>query len=261
MSDSYQNRHDFGRKQVTGELVNDVALPPWALDDPSLFIHRHREALESDIVSRQLPAWIDLTFGYKQREPSAYNCFHPLSYRGGVDLENIEDEGEKAASTAIIHNFGQTPLQIFRTPHPHKFLSGIPSLSLNVRFGVAEQWQLLTRSIMPISETTSPIHDVIESNVPEIKPSCQQKYRLVVPGTLLSVQYGFVDQSLRVYYQETGASVARVSDLIKASLCWFADREYRPSCLSRGSQFPTPYSHRQLSSSRRQNKGSSPHGG
>ena len=176
-------------------------------------------------------------------------------------MENIEDEGEKAASTAIIHNFGQTPLQIFRTPHPHKFLSGIPSLSLNVRFGVAEQWQLLTRSIMPISETTSPIHDVIESNVPEIKPSCQQKYRLVVPGTLLSVQYGFVDQSLRVYYQETGASVARVSDLIKASLCWFADREYRPSCLSRGSQFPTPYSHRQLSSSRRQNKGSSPHGG
>jgi hypothetical protein len=132
-----------------------------------LFVHRHREALESDYVTRHLPAWIDLTFGYKQRDPASFNCFHPLSYRGAVDLENMSDEGEKAASTSIIHNFGQTPAQIFRGPHPHRFLSGRSELPLNTRFGVAEQWQLLLRSILPITETTTPIDDITEPSSDE----------------------------------------------------------------------------------------------
>ena len=193
---------------MSGDSVNDVILPPWALGDPLLFVHRHREALESDIVSRHLPYWIDLTFGYKQREPASFNCFHPLSYRGAVDLESMEDEGEKAASTAIIHNFGQTPLQIFRQPHPHRFLSGRASLPVGVRFGVAEQWQLLLRSILPITESTTPIDSVVDPLVPEGKPIPQQRHRLRVPGTQLSVQYGFTDESLRVYYQDATPRVS-----------------------------------------------------
>jgi hypothetical protein len=199
----FQNHHDFGKKQVSGDTVDNVILPPWAHNDPSLFIHRHREALESDYVSRHLPQWIDLTFGYKQRDPNSYNCFHPLSYRGAIDLENLSDEGEKAASTAIIHNFGQTPLQIFRTAHPHRFLSGRSELPINMRFGAAEQWQLLLRSILPITETTTPIEAIVEPVNEESKPTPQQRHRLVVPGhALLSVQFGFTDDSLRIYYQE-----------------------------------------------------------
>nr|XP_019045287.1 hypothetical protein I302_05676 [Kwoniella bestiolae CBS 10118]OCF24217.1 hypothetical protein I302_05676 [Kwoniella bestiolae CBS 10118] len=198
------NHHDFGRKQTSGDRVDAVALPPWALDDPMLFVHKHREALESDYVSRNLSYWIDLTFGYKQRDPSALNCFHPLSYRGAIDLENITDEGEKAASTAIIHNFGQTPLQIFKQPHPHRYVGGRSTLPLSVRFGVAEHWQLLFRSILPISEAAVPIDDIVPPHGVDTRPKSTQKFRLVVPGhPHLSLQYGFTDGSIRVYYQES----------------------------------------------------------
>jgi hypothetical protein len=206
-----QNRHDFGRKQGSGDSVDNVILPPWALNDPALFIHRHREALESEFVSKHLHTWIDLTFGWKQRDPASFNCFHPLSYRGAVDLETIADESEKAASTAIIHNFGQTPVQIFKMPHMHRIPGGRSSLPAGQRFGVAEQWQLLIRSILPITETTSPIHDLVPASLPDMKPTTQMRNRIVVPQTQLSVQFGFVDDSMRIYYQDSPISLPRVS--------------------------------------------------
>lgn len=213
VAEAEQNHHDFGKKQASGDTVDNVALPPWALNDPTLFVHRHREALESDYVSRNLPHWIDLTFGWKQRDSASFNCFHPLSYRGAIDLESIQDESEKAASTAIIHNFGQTPEQIFKAPHPHRFLSGRNTLPVGQRFGVAEGWQLLLRSILPITETTMPIDDLVEmsSAGADAKPTTRQKFRLDVPGTFLSVQYGFTDESLRVYYQDPTAAFPRVN--------------------------------------------------
>ncbi len=42
------NAHDFGKRQASDEIVNDVELPPWALGDPLLFIHRMREVCEPD---------------------------------------------------------------------------------------------------------------------------------------------------------------------------------------------------------------------
>lgn len=209
MAADRQNRHDFGRRQV-GEAVDDVELPPWAMGSPMLFTHRHREALESDYVSKHLASWIDLTFGYKQRDPASYNCFHPLSYRGAVDLDNMSDESEKAASTAIIHNFGQTPLQIFKTPHPHRYVGGRSELPVGKRFGVAEQWQLLLRSIVPVIESGTPIDDIIEPAIEEMRPVTQRKCRLVVPGhPFLSLQYGFTDDSIRIYTQDTIPRVGR----------------------------------------------------
>lgn len=206
------NHLDLGKKQVTGDEVNDVALPPWAMDDPSLFVHWNREALESDYVSRHLPAWIDLIFGFKQRDPSAFNCFHPLSYRGAVDLDAMTDEGEKAASTAIIHNFGQTPRQIFKAPHPQRVVGssnpGADRLPVGTKFGVAEHWQLMFRSALPVVESKYPIHHIDPRG--NDKPSVQQEHRLPVPEhTNLSLQFGFADDSMRVYCQETGQKVNR----------------------------------------------------
>lgn len=93
-------------QQGNGERIHDVKLPPWAKSDPLLFITINRkvriwsitlifridnlsQALESDYVSRHLPAWIDLIWGCKQRDPDALNVFHPLSYEGSIGAIQI----------------------------------------------------------------------------------------------------------------------------------------------------------------------------
>lgn len=115
------NDYDFGRRQSTGQKVDHVVLPPWAKGDPKIFIAKHREALESPYVSENLHHWIDLIFGYKQRGEAAVenlNVFHNLSYGGASDLDRITDANERAVTAGVIHNFGQTPHQVFTKPHP-----------------------------------------------------------------------------------------------------------------------------------------------
>ena len=115
------NDYDFGRRQSTGTKVDNVILPPWAKGDPKIFIAKHREALESPYVSENLHHWIDLVFGYKQRGEAAVenlNVFHHLSYAGSSDLDRITDANERAITAGVIHNFGQTPHQVFTKPHP-----------------------------------------------------------------------------------------------------------------------------------------------
>ena len=117
------NRYDFGKKESTGKAVNDVQLPAWAKDDPKIFITKQREALESPYVSEHLHEWIDLVFGYKQQGHAAIeatNVFHHLSYHGAKNLDEIEDPRERLAAIGIIHNFGQTPKQVFQKPHPSR---------------------------------------------------------------------------------------------------------------------------------------------
>jgi hypothetical protein len=61
---------------------------------------------------------------------------------------------------------------------------------------------------MPILESNARIYHILDP-VGDFRPAVQQQFRLVVPGhPSLSVQYGFADQSLRVYVQE---NVDRVS--------------------------------------------------
>ena len=118
-----QNGYDFGTRQGSGGTIDNVALPPWAKGDPKIFIAKHREALESDYVSQHLHQWIDLIFGHKQRGEAALeatNVFHHLSYHGAKDLDTIIDPVERLATIGIIHNFGQTPHQVFQRPHPAK---------------------------------------------------------------------------------------------------------------------------------------------
>ncbi|XP_036425659.1 neurobeachin-like protein 1 isoform X2 [Colossoma macropomum] len=115
-----QNAFDLGRLQISKERVNDVVLPKWA-KSPEDFIYKHRKALESEYVSAHLHEWIDLIFGYKQRGPAAVealNVFYYCTYEGAVDLDAITDEKERKALEGMISNFGQTPCQLLKEPHP-----------------------------------------------------------------------------------------------------------------------------------------------
>ncbi|CAL8082864.1 unnamed protein product [Calicophoron daubneyi] len=108
-----------------GNLVDDVEMPPWAKNSPRLFTLVCRAALESDYVTTLLPAWIDLTFGYQQtgkNAKEALNLYHPYTYFGAIDVDQIEDPIRAQAVEAMISNYGQTPKQLFRRrPHPSRF--------------------------------------------------------------------------------------------------------------------------------------------
>ncbi|EMD36591.1 hypothetical protein CERSUDRAFT_115625 [Gelatoporia subvermispora B] len=173
------NNLDFGIRQGTGERIHDVKLPPWAKQDPLLFIVMHRRALESDYVSEHLPKWIDLIWGCKQRDPESLNVFHPLSYEGTIDLDAITDDLEREATVGIIHNFGQTPRKIFNSPHPERMMHGISSLPLGTIYGVAEDYHLLSQRSKPVKDLgpSSPVHDLYVDVISERVIPCG-------PGTL-----------------------------------------------------------------------------
>jgi len=116
------NNFDLGILQGNKKRVHDVILPPWA-STPEEFISLHRKALESEHVSLNLHHWIDLIFGYKQKGPAAVealNVFYYCSYEGAVDLDSIKNEVEREAVEGMINNFGQTPRQLLKEPHPQR---------------------------------------------------------------------------------------------------------------------------------------------
>ncbi|KAJ7987343.1 hypothetical protein DPEC_G00325500 [Dallia pectoralis] len=109
---------DFGVRQ-NSERVNHVNLPPWARNDPRLFILIHRQALESDQVSQNLSHWIDLVFGVKQKGKAAVhaiNVFHPATYFG-MDVSSVDDPVQRRALETMIKTYGQTPRQLFSASH------------------------------------------------------------------------------------------------------------------------------------------------
>ena len=107
----------LGTRQ-NGSVVNDVELPPWSGGDARTFVRVHRQALEAPRVRAELAHWIDLVFGYKQKGTAALeacNVFHPATYPGEV---GGEDDVEQQARQTMVETYGQTPVQLFFSPHP-----------------------------------------------------------------------------------------------------------------------------------------------
>ncbi|OZJ02277.1 hypothetical protein BZG36_05064 [Bifiguratus adelaidae] len=219
------NRFDFGVKQGTGETIDSVVLPPWAKGDPLAFIQKHREALESDYVSANLHHWIDLIFGYKQQGPAAIenvNVFHHLSYEGAVDLDAITDPVEKTATIGIIHNFGQTPRQLFRRPHAAR-QSAISDPRILGHFPFETSLGILVESILPVRDLRRQVGDITIINDRLGVTANQQHF---VPGDgLRYIEWGFADNSMRLYSTETGKTFGVFENMhVEAISCaCFAD--------------------------------------
>lgn len=214
---------DFGKQSSTGERIHDVKLPPWARDDPLLFISLHRQALESDFVSRNLSDWIDLIWGYKQKDPESFNVFHPLSYEGAIDLDTITDPLEREATVGIIHNFGQTPRKLFTQPHPQRIMEGRTSLPLGTMFGIAEDYQLLSQSTKPLRNSLSgPVASLYVDTMSDRVLPCSDQMLHVPLYPHETVHWGSPDQSIRLHIDRTVAQVAEGAQCICAA---FADSE------------------------------------
>ncbi|KAH7063205.1 hypothetical protein B0J12DRAFT_641803 [Macrophomina phaseolina] len=189
------NGYNFGTKQVTGEKINDVVLPPWAKGDPEIFISKHREALESPYVTRNLHKWIDLVFGYKQQGDAAVeatNVFHYLSYHGAKDLDNIDDPVERLATIGIIHNFGQTPHQVFQKPHPPR---GDPQKPKRLDSG-AESLTRLPFTLLDAHESVASL----TYHPKQERILCSAAFRINIPPSYdRYMEWGFTDGSVRFY--------------------------------------------------------------
>ncbi|KAB2571271.1 Beige protein-like protein 1 [Lasiodiplodia theobromae] len=192
---SNMNGYNFGTKQVTGEKINDVALPPWAKGDPEIFIAKHREALESPYVTKNLHKWIDLVFGYKQQGDAAVdatNVFHYLSYHGAKDLDNIDDPVERLATIGIIHNFGQTPHQVFQKPHPPR---GDPQKPKRLD-GAADSLTRLPFTLLDAHESVASL----TYHPKQERILCSAAFRINIPPSYdRYMEWGFADGSVRFY--------------------------------------------------------------
>jgi hypothetical protein len=195
-----QNGYDFGVRQGNGGTIDTVQLPLWAKGDPKIFITKHREALESEYVSQHLHQWIDLIFGHKQRGEAALeatNIFHHLSYHGAKDLDTINDPVERLATIGIIHNFGQTPHQIFQRIHPPREDARYKLKKLDT------DAESLTRLPFPLAETHDRVTSLYWSSKHERLLSSGPFRINVGPAYDEYLVWGFIDGSVRFFATDT----------------------------------------------------------
>jgi hypothetical protein len=209
------NGYNFGVRQGNGGGIDNVQLPPWAKGDPKIFIAKHREALESPYVSRHLHQWIDLVFGSKQRGEAAIesvNVFHHLSYHGAKDLDNIVDPVERLATIGIIHNFGQTPHQVFSKPHQSREDSKNRILRLD------SSAEALTKLPFPLLESHERVASLIYSAKLD-RLLCATAFRLNIPPHYDKyLEWGFADRSVRFFFNDNQKPAGHFENLHQGQL-------------------------------------------
>jgi hypothetical protein len=201
-----KNNYAFGTT-ASGHELNHVQLPPWAKGSPEIFIAKHREALESPIVSMHLHRWIDLIFGYKQTGQSAVdslNLFHPYSYAGARNLDEVEDADTRKSMANIIHSFGQTPMQIFTKPHPSRDDFAHPHAGLDTVAQELKKPQMLFQ-IQDRVAHMSERYGKLQISGP---------FRLHIPPQHDKfMEWGFVDGSIRFFTDDGKKQIAMFEHL------------------------------------------------
>ncbi|RKO94777.1 hypothetical protein BDK51DRAFT_29155 [Blyttiomyces helicus] len=226
------NQFEFGTTQ-TGEVIDQVLLPPWAKGSPRLFIQKNREALESEYVSAHIHEWIDLIFGFKQQGEEAIkavNVFHYLSYEGAVNIDAIADPIERQATIGIIQNFGQSetlergivgkysesprkaPKQLFKKPHPARN----PPM-------VEPAYKLQKHADMLI-QTATPLRVYSGQPIGEIRLQGEKilaagKNSTMVPEGSKLVKWDFLDNSMRLCSIENAKLIGVFENMHVGHVC------------------------------------------
>uniref|UniRef100_A0A8C2BDK6 Neutral sphingomyelinase (N-SMase) activation associated factor n=1 Tax=Cyprinus carpio TaxID=7962 RepID=A0A8C2BDK6_CYPCA len=219
---------NLGRRQGGGRVEN-VELPPWA-SDPDDFLEKMRLALECQYVSEHLHEWIDLIFGYKQRGSeavAAHNVFHPFTYEGGVDCDSIEDPDQKIAMLTQILEFGQTPRQLFVTPHPQRItprfhnLSATPSLS-------SSELSPLSPSMESFEDLTEESKKMAWSNMNKLAlQSCHKIHKEAVTGIAVALSGDSIFSTSQAYGRRQDTLMGH--DDAVSHICWRDDKLYTAS--------------------------------
>jgi hypothetical protein len=87
------------------------------------------------------------------------NVFHHLTYEGAEDLDSLTTPMQRNATISIINNFGQTPKQLFKRPHPMKRFSanGDPASFVSRANAAATK---LVSAVSPLREIDGPVGDL-----------------------------------------------------------------------------------------------------
>ena len=117
MPEMFLNKNNLNLTQGKGDSegkeidINDVILPPWANNDPAIFVTEMRKILESDNIINK---WIDLIFGSYQRGEKAekvHNIYMAQTYEKMLKIEEITDPDYRNTLMRMIE-IGVTPIKI-----------------------------------------------------------------------------------------------------------------------------------------------------
>ena len=93
--------------------INDVILPPWSHNNPSIFVSKMRSFMENN--SENINKWIDLIFGYNQRGENAQsnnNLYMAQTYEKMVKIEEVTNSDFRESLMRLIE-IGVTPFKLF----------------------------------------------------------------------------------------------------------------------------------------------------
>uniref|UniRef100_A0A8C3FKU5 Neutral sphingomyelinase activation associated factor n=1 Tax=Chrysemys picta bellii TaxID=8478 RepID=A0A8C3FKU5_CHRPI len=191
---------DLGKRQG-GKMVEHVELPPWA-SDPDDFLQKSQNALESQYVSEHLHEWIDLIFGYKQKGSEAIAAHNETIFL-------IMDPNEKVALLTQILEFGQTPKQLFTTPHPRRIIPKFKSLSRTSSHNVSIAESPVSPSEESFEDLTEESITLAWNNIAKLKLDEQHKiHKEEITGIAVSCNGSSVfttsqDSTLKMFSKES----------------------------------------------------------
>ncbi|KAK1291765.1 hypothetical protein QJS10_CPB17g00930 [Acorus calamus] len=134
--------------------MSDLAIPNWA-GSPEEFVKLHREALESDRVSREIHHWIDITFGYK------------LSGLASVEAKNVF---LPSSDHTVLKSSGWR--QLFTRPHPVRRGFALDASCLE-EFEEADKFCEHARYLSPHYRYRDPVADVSTAEILREQPKCE----------------------------------------------------------------------------------------